>query len=431
MITELQKGGNCALAGTDGTVYIKHTTSDKLDISLTAFLLDDSGKVQSDEGMVFFNQPNDPANIARFKPPVHEQGITTHQIDFSLKTDAKGITKIAITLTEDNGLGFADLNMSAEVHCEGSTTQLVPQAFSSEKGIIVAEIYRRNEQTKVRSVWQGFSTGLAGLCELYGVEVDDETQTQPASQSASQPVSQPTSQPTSQPEPTPKPPQPAPVSVSVAKASPGISLEKVSGKVDLSKGTKAVIIAKTPEITVSVSWNSSTDYDVYALVYLSSGEQVDVAMFAAQGVPPMQSYGNGAVHHSGDVGRTKTGFFQKKDQIAKEEIKIRLNDSIKAVVPVAYSAQSNGTGSFHKYKVSMLIDNHSGTEVNIPSENANKNNKIYTCVPGVIVNTPDGVVIKALEYYSQPGSEHRPKLTMGEDGMVDVLMDQGPVNAYK
>ena len=428
MTTELQKGGNCALAGASGTVYIKHTTSDKLDISLTAFLLDDSGKVQSDEGMVFFNQPNDPANIARFKPPVHQQGTTTHQIDFSLKADSSGIAKIAITLTEDNGTGFADLNMSAEVHCEGSTTLLVPQAFSSETGIIVAEIYRRNEQTKVRSVWQGFSTGLAGLCELYGVEVDDEPL--PAAESTTHPGSQPASQSNSQTESQPKP-QPAPVSVSVAKASPGISLEKVSGKVDLSKGTKAVIIAKTPEITVSVSWNSSTDYDVYALVYLSSGEQVDVAMFAAEGVPPMQSYGNGAVQHSGDVGRTKTGLFQRKEQISKEEIKIRLNDSIKAVVPVAYSAQSNGTGSFYKYKVSMLIDNHSGTEVNIPSENANKNNKIYTCVPGVIVNTPDGVVIKALESYSQPGSEHRPKLKMGEDGMVDVLMDQGPVNAYK
>ena len=135
--------------------------------------------------------------------------------------------------------------------------------------------------------------------------------------------------------------------------------------------------------------------------------------------------------HMGDIGRVKKGFFDRKEQIAKEEIKIRLNDSIKAVVPVAYSAQSNGTGSFHKYKVSMLIDNHSGTEVNIPSENANKDNKIYTCVPGVIVNTPDGVIIKALEHYSKPGSEMRPSLKMGADGMVDVHMDLGPKNAYK
>lgn len=407
MTTELLKGGNCALAGTSGTVFVKHTTSSALDINLTAFLLDSSGKVKNDDGMVFFNQPCDPANIAHFKAPVQEQGITVHAIDFSLKAASTDISKIAITLTEDKGIGFAGLDLTAEVHCEGTVTLLVPQDFTSEKGITVAEIYNRNEQTKVRSVWQGFSTGLAGLCELYGVEVDDEPEPQ--------------SEPQPQPEPQPKP---------VEKVS-SISLEKVSGRVDLAKGTKAVIIEKTPEITVSIAWSSNTDYDVYALVYLASGEQVDIAMFGAKGVPPLQNYGNGAVKHSGDVGRVKTGFFQRKEQFSKEQISIRLNDSIKAVVPVAYSAQSNGTGSFHKYKVSMLIDNHSGTEVIVPAENANKDNKIYTCVPGVIVNTPDGVVIQALEYYSEPGSERRPSLKMRPDGMVDVLMDQGPVNEFK
>lgn len=416
MTTELQKGGNCALPGTSGSVFIKHPTSAALDINLTAFLLDATGKVKNDDGMVFFNQPSDPANIAQFKAPLHEQDLTIHRIDFSLKASSTEISKIAITLTEEKGVGFAGLNLVAEVHCEGTVTKLIPQEFSGEKGITVAEIYNRNEQTKVRSVWQGFSTGLAGLCDLYGVEVDDE----PA------PEVVPQLTPEVKPEPAPEA-QPQ----TIKKTSSSVSLEKVSGKVDLAKGTKAVIIEKTPEITVSIAWDSSTDYDVYALVYLTSGEQVDVAMFGAKGVPPLQNYGGGAVKHAGDVGRVKTGFFQRKAQFSKEEITIRLNDSIKAVVPVAYSAQSNGTGSFYKYKVSMLIDNHSGTEVIIPAENANKNNKIYTCVPGAIVNTPDGVVIKALEYYSEPGSEKRPSLTMGADGMVEVHMDSGPVNEFK
>ncbi|PWQ94760.1 TerD family protein [Leucothrix arctica] len=395
MVTEIQKGGNCALECSSGTILIKHPASTAIDINLTAFLLDDSGKVKNENDMVFFNQPSDPAKIAQFKLPVDAQGITIHQIDFSLNTSTD-ITKIAITLTEDNGIGFTDLNLTAEIHCNGNVTLLTPQEFSSEKGIIVAEIYSRNGQIKVRSVWQGFATGLAGLCERYGVEVDDK----------------------------PEPKQ-------VEKVSSNISLEKVSGKIDLSKGKKAILIEKTPVITASISWDSNTDYDVYALVYLNNGEQVDVAMFGADGIPSLQSYDKGVVHHCGDVGNVKKGLFQRKNNTCKEEIKIRLNDTIKAVVPVAYSAQSNGTGSFHKYNVSMLIDNHQGTEVNIPAENANKDNNIYTCVPGVITNTPDGVVIKALEYYSKPGSENRPKLKMGSDGIVDVLMDEGAKNDYK
>lgn len=398
MANKLQKGGNCALPNYNGTVFIKHPVSAEIDVNLTAFLLSDSEKVNNDGDMVFFNQPNDPAKIASFKAPVNKDDIITHQIDFSLNVASANVNKIAITLTEDNGIGFSDLKLTAEIHCDGTVTFLDPQNFDNEKGIIVAEIYKHNNQVKVRSVWQGFATGLVGLCGLYGVEVDKK---------------------------------PEPELKLVEKTKPIINLEKVSGKIDLSKGKKAIIIEKTPEITASISWDSSTDYDVYALVYLSNGQQIDVAMFGANGVPKLQSYDKGAIYHSGDVRSAKKGLFQKKNNTSKEEIKIRLNDKIKAIVPVAYSAQSNGTGSFYKYKVSMLIDNHNGTEINIPAKNANKDNNIYTCVPGIIINTPDGVVIKALESYSKPGSENRPKLRMDKNGILDVLMDQGPVNDYK
>ncbi|GAL03059.1 tellurium resistance protein putative [Photobacterium aphoticum] len=407
---ELQKGGNCALAASQGTIYIKHSASSQVDVNLTAFLLDETGKVLGDEGMVFFNQPADPQHIARFTAPKTSADQTVHQLDFSLRPASQPIAKIAITLTEDKGTGFAGLDLSAEVHCNGTVTVLTPQSFTTEKGIIVAEVYLRNGQCKLRSVWQGFATGLAGLCGMYGIEVEAEPETELA------------------PSPTP-----APTSVPISKPTPApsVNLQKVSGKVDLTKGQKAVLIEKTPEITASISWNSGTDYDVYALVLLNDGTQVDVATFGAEGVPARPNFDNGAVRHGGDVKQGKSSFFSAKPKISKEEINIRLNDRIKAVVPVAYSAQSNGSGSFYRYKVSMMIDNHQGTEIHIPAENANQNDAIYTCVPGIIINTPDGVMIKALEYYSQQGSENRPMLVVNAQGEVDVRMDVGPMNDYK
>lgn len=409
MTSELLKGGNCTLSRSNGLILIKHSSSSTRDINLTAFLLDETGKVKNDNGMVFFNQPCDVDKIAQFISPIESNGVTTHQINFSLNS-ASDIAKIAVTLTEDNGIGFEGLNLTAEIHCDGTVTKLAPLAFTTEKGIIISEIYSRNGQTKARAVWQGFATGLAGLCSNYGIEVDDEVKQAPKTV-----VTQ--------------------ITKPVAKVSPGISLEKVSGKVDLSKGRKPILIEKTAETTVSISWDSNTDYDVYALVYLTNGEQVDIAMFGAKGVPVLQNY-KGAVRHLGDEVGTKPkkkGFFQTaiKNTICKEEIKICLDDTIKAVVPVAYSAQSNGSGSFNKYNVSMLIDNHNGTEISISAKNASKNNNIYTCVPGIITNTPDGVIIEALESYSAPNSENRPKLEMGGDGNIKVLMDRGPKNNYK
>ena len=79
----------------------------------------------------------------------------------------------------------------------------------------------------------------------------------------------------------------------------------------------------------------------------------------------------------------------------------------------------------------MSIDNHSGTSVTIHAKNANKNNRIYTCVPGILHNTEDGVIISPLELYSKPNSEFRPKLVIGKNQMVNVVMDQGPKNNYK
>lgn len=49
-----------------------------------------------------------------------------------------------------------------------------------------------------------------------------------------------------------------------------IRLEKVQGEISLDKDHKPIIIEKTPEITATVSWESGTDYDIYALIYNQS-----------------------------------------------------------------------------------------------------------------------------------------------------------------
>jgi tellurite resistance protein TerA len=204
-----------------------------------------------------------------------------------------------------------------------------------------------------------------------------------------------------------------------APASGGLSLQKQSGAITLEKGNR-VLIEKTSVITARCEWSSNTDYDLYALVLMKDGRELVVSTFGSQAQPqPTPSVLNGAVRHLGDVGRGAKG-------IAEETIEIKLTDEIEAVIPVAYSAQSNGTGSFRKYKVSLGIDNGQGTKVTIDSKNASNNNTIYTVAIGVIRNTADGVVVESLESYSQTGSEHRPAFRNGQ-----LVMDAGSKNLYK
>jgi len=201
--------------------------------------------------------------------------------------------------------------------------------------------------------------------------------------------------------------------------SAGLDLGKTTGKLSLEKGAR-VTIEKTPVITARCTWSSNTDYDLYALVLLKSGEILTVSTFGSQAQPnPTPSVLNGAVKHLGDVGRGSAG-------LAEESIEIRMTDEIEAVFPIAYSAQSNGTGSFYKYGVSCGISNGAGAEVTIDSANANKSSVIYTVAIGAIRNTADGVQIEAIEEYSKRMNENRPTVVGGK-----IVMDRGSLNLFK
>jgi tellurite resistance protein TerA len=432
----LQPGGNVALGALQGTVIVTHKLSQEVDTSLTAFLLTDNNKVRGDEDIVFYNQPLGPGGMAVYYPPQDEVGERTHKISFDLSKAEAGITRIAVTLTEDKGAGFVKVqDLRASVHVGNEVTELTPAQFTGEKGIVVLELYMRNGQPKVKSVWQGFASGLDGLCKHFGVEVvkdgleavkTEEIKTQEAKTQEIRNEDRYAAKNEGS-------------DSAVSMENSKVNLEKVTGKVNLSKGQKPVIIDKTAEITAYVTWDSKTDYDIYALVLTKEGMQVDVAMFGAEGVPPMQNFGNGTVEHMGDVGSSDSdkGFFsfrsskKTKADNKTEIIKIRPHGNVLAVVPVVYSAQSNGTGSFYRYRASMTIDNNQGTTVSISSQNANDDDLIYSCVPGIILNTPEGIVIDPVEMYSSPGSEKRPKLKMGADGKVKVFMDAGPENDFK
>ncbi|MEW4102004.1 TerD family protein [Bacillus altitudinis] len=407
----LQMGANTVLNSPKGQLSISYEVSSAIDISLTAFLLTDSDLVQGDNGIIFYNQPESATGVATLLPAEISDQLKRHQLNFDMSKVPVGITKMAITLTEDRGIGFSHVkNLQAEIRTGDEVLYLTPVSFTNEKGIVVVELYIRNSETKARSIWRGFDSGLEGLCKLYGVEVEPDEQdvSTPPQMVSEKQIN-----------------EPAPMNTAAKeKVSAPISLEKVQGKISLDKGHKPIIIDKTPEITATVSWESGTDYDIYALIYTKSGKQIDVAMFGAKGVPALKSYGNGAVEHMGDVGRDR-------ESMKTEVIKLRLNDDILAVVPVVYSAQSNGTGSFYRYRVSMSIDNHQGTSVTIYAKHANDNDRIYSCVPGILQNTNDGVIIRPLELYSKPNSERRPKLKMKSSNEIDVLMDKGPINDYK
>jgi tellurite resistance protein TerA len=206
-----------------------------------------------------------------------------------------------------------------------------------------------------------------------------------------------------------------------------IDLGKKTGAISLDKGQR-VTIEKTPKTTAVVSFSSATDYDVYAVILLKDGSEHVCSTFGsdAQPQPTAQVLG---VKHLGDVARGGGS------SVNTETLEIVLSDEIDQIAVVAYSAQSNGTGSFRKYNVSMKVDNGAGTTVAIDARDADANDNVYTCVPAILRNTADGVVIEQVEMYSKPGSEYRPsfikKGLLGKKSDGNLAMDAGSKNKYK
>jgi len=394
---ELGKGQKIKLEHLD-FIKVSMSIESKVTIDISCFGVDAQDKLSDDRYFVFYNQKSSPNREIISNPQFGDN----ETFDIKLKSLPSNITKLVFTATID-GEGDFSIIQNSYIRVFDNTQEIYRfnfdgSFFVKERAIIISEIYIKDNIWRLGCVAQGFNGGLSALLKNFGgEEIKEEINETP-------------------------------------KQEDKIKLESKSGKVNLNKDSKPILIKKTPEIIASISWDSSTDYDIYALVYTKNDMQIDVATFGAIGVPVLTDYNNGSVVHMGDTTRDKKSFFNfnKSSQKTKSEvIKIKLNDDILAVVPVAYSAQSNGTGSFYKYQVSMLIDNQDDTLVTVDAINANKDNTIYTCVPGIILNTADGVVIKGLELYSKPGSEKRPKLIRNKNNEIEVIIDGGPVNNYK
>lgn len=404
------KGGNAAVRG--GRLRISAIPAG---IDLTALCLRGDGKVGGDEDFVFYNQPRSPDGAVR---------LAGAELEIDLPGVAASTDRIVVSASIDSG-SFGGMALEVRIVEDGADTYDLPiTGLSSETTVILAEIYRRAGAWKIRNVGQGYATGLAGLATDFGITVDDPAT--PASPAPPVPVSTPPHLPGT---PAAHPGTSATHVGATAppdSAAPVGSVNFAKGAVTLTNDAPPVLLRKAPLVRLRVAWASGTDYEAYALVVLTGGEVVHVATFPAAGKPADPQYRD-LVRHLGDRGR---GDVRRGGGQTEEIIEVRLAPEILAVIPVAYSAINNGTGSFHKYRVTLSIESGADS-VTIPADQAKKSGWIFTCVPGIVYNRPEGVLIERLELYSKRFSERRPEVILRPGGEVEVRMDKGPVNQFK
>lgn len=178
-MTDLAMGANAPLTSRTFTLDIDLPQGAPIDV--TALQLYADGKVRGDGDMCFFNQPNIGNGTLSLTG-------TPGKASFSVNLDAAdpAVEKIVVTATLDMGVSFGGQG-PITVQVSSGPRLPVDTADRTEAALILCELYKRNDQWKIRNVSQGFNGGLQALAEHFGVEVEAPSAA-PATPSSPPPV---------------------------------------------------------------------------------------------------------------------------------------------------------------------------------------------------------------------------------------------------
>ncbi len=191
MGVSLAKGGRMSLSKGLNKIYVglgweeRATEGADFDLDASAFLLNASGKVSKDDDFIFYNNLNEGGavehmgdNLTGGEGDEDEEIIKIDLI--RLKNETPNVEKIAITVTihdaENRKQNFGQVNNAfIRVVDDESNQEIVrfdlTEDYSTETAMIFGEIYKRKGEWKFAAVGQGYSGGLAAVCNSYGINV--------------------------------------------------------------------------------------------------------------------------------------------------------------------------------------------------------------------------------------------------------------------
>ncbi|MCD0155806.1 VWA domain-containing protein [Deinococcus sp. 6GRE01] len=164
-----------------------------------------------------------------------------------------------------------------------------------------------------------------------------------------------------------------------------------AGTVSLKKNA-SVSIRKAQNITITLSWTGNGDLDLYAFYALKNGVTGKV-YYKDRGSAAKPPY----ITLSGD-----------SQKAGKETAVIHRPDELAHVVFAAYSAVSNGAGSFASYRPTTIFTDDLGQEVRAPV--LGRNHFSFWVALSAIDLTGTQARISHLERYSSFGTERSPLL---------------------
>ncbi len=156
-----------------------NTINPLCDVDVSAFLLGADGKVLGDSWFVFYGQTESPDESVLL---LTECASDREMISIDFDRLNPGVQKIVFVLTINEAfekkLHFGMMKDAyVRILNPSDRTEyvsfLMDDYYSNVISMMIGEIYRYNGVWKFNAVGNGVAKDLAGLCSLYGVNVDD------------------------------------------------------------------------------------------------------------------------------------------------------------------------------------------------------------------------------------------------------------------
>ncbi|MFE9924483.1 TerD family protein [Streptomyces sp. NPDC005774] len=143
------------------------------EIDVVAFLLDEDEQVTFDEDFIFYGAPENPAGTARLLTG----GPAEQTIALDLASLPPATRKIVVAAAIDGSATFGTVGAIQIGAAPGSSgaplARATLDAATTERTMLLVEIYRRGPVWRLRAVGQGYDHGLDVLARGYGVAIDD------------------------------------------------------------------------------------------------------------------------------------------------------------------------------------------------------------------------------------------------------------------
>ncbi|MEU9419531.1 DEDDh family exonuclease [Streptomyces sp. NPDC048272] len=145
----------------------------RCEIDVVAFVVDEDEQVTCDEDFVFYGAPENPDGSVR----LFSDGPTEQTIGVDLAAMPPGARRVVVCAAIDGAPAFGEVGAVQVTVAAGTgampLAQVTVDAATTERTMVLAEVYRRGPLWRFRAVGQGYDHGLAALARTYGVDVAD------------------------------------------------------------------------------------------------------------------------------------------------------------------------------------------------------------------------------------------------------------------